>query len=169
MVEWLIKNGYHKIYLIGHSMGGVIATYLASKYKEVKRLVLAAPAFHYLDIKDKNVNISESLKMIPTVIKTYGSDEVISRMLKLNINAIGQFMNLVKEYYDYPKYINCPTLIIQGTNDNLVPLTSSKYVYDNIKCKEKEIIYMDNLTHDLFIDEKVFKIVEKFLKKGEIL
>ena len=54
MIEWLISNGYRKIYLIGHSMGGVIATYLASKYKEVKKLVLAAPAFHYLEVKDKN-------------------------------------------------------------------------------------------------------------------
>ena len=27
--------GYSKIYLIGHSMGGVIATHLARKYKEV--------------------------------------------------------------------------------------------------------------------------------------
>ena len=30
-VKWLIDNGYDSIYLIGHSMGGVIATYIASK------------------------------------------------------------------------------------------------------------------------------------------
>ena len=34
MIEWLISNGYRKIYLIGHSMGGVIATYLASNIKK---------------------------------------------------------------------------------------------------------------------------------------
>ena len=38
-VEFLINNGYKKIYVIGHSMGGVIATHLASKYKEIKKLV----------------------------------------------------------------------------------------------------------------------------------
>ena len=171
MIEWLINNRYHKIYLIGHSMGGVIATYLASKYKEVKKLVLAAPAFHYLDVKDKNLNVSESLKMIPNVIKTYGGDEIVSRMLKLNINAIGQFMTLIRDYYDFPKDVKCPTLIIQGNNDNLVPITSSKYVYDNIQSKEKEIIYIDDLTHDVFEGnkkEEVFKIVEEFLKEGGI-
>ena len=165
MIEWLITKGYHKIYLIGHSMGGVIATYLASKYKEVKKLVLAAPAFHYLDVKDKNLNIPESLKMIPKVVKTYGGDEIVSRMLKLNINAIGEFMTLVRDYYDFPKDVNCPTLILQGNNDNLVPLSSSKYVYESIKSKKKDIIYIDDLTHDVFKNEKTYRIVEKFLKK----
>lgn len=38
------------VILIGFSMGGVIASYLASIYK-VQSLILCAPAFEYLDIK----------------------------------------------------------------------------------------------------------------------
>ena len=38
------------VILIGFSMGGVIASYLASIYK-VLSLILCAPAFEYLDIK----------------------------------------------------------------------------------------------------------------------
>ena len=169
MIEWLINHGYHKIYLIGHSMGGVIATYLASKYKEVKKLVLAAPAFHYLEVKNKNLNISSSLKNIPKVIKTYGGDEVVARMLKLNVSALGEFMSLVRDYYDYPKDVTCPTLIIQGKNDNLVPLTSSKYVYDTIISKDKKLVYIDDLTHDVFRGdnpEEIYKLIESFLKRG---
>ena len=169
MIEWLISKGYHKIYLVGHSMGGVIATHLASKYKEVKKLVLAAPAFHYLEVQNKNLNITESLKDIPKVIKTYGGDEVIARMLKLNISAIGQFMTLVRDYYDSPKDVFCKTLIIQGKNDNLVPLTSTKYVYDTIGSKDKKLVYIDNVTHDIFRaenKEEIFKLVQDFLKRG---
>lgn len=172
MIEWLIQNGYRKIYLVGHSMGGVIATYLASKYKEVKKLVLAAPAFQYLDVKNKELNVKESLKDIPKVIKTYGLGEVISRSFKLNMGAVKEFMNLVKEYYDSPKDVTCPTLILQGNNDNLVPLSSSKYVYENINTKEKKLVYLDDVTHDMFIGEnveKIYHIVEKFLKKGEFI
>lgn len=36
-IENLINHGYKNIYLVGHSMGGVISTYIASKYKEVKK------------------------------------------------------------------------------------------------------------------------------------
>ena len=47
-LQMLIKRGYKKIYVMGHSMGGVLATILADRHKEVKKLVLAAPAFKYM-------------------------------------------------------------------------------------------------------------------------
>ncbi len=168
-IEWLISKGYNKIYLLGHSMGGVIATYLASKYSEVKKLVLAAPAFQYLDVIKDNLNVTKSLKMTPKVIKTYGGDEIFARLLKLNPSAIREFMSLIKEYYNYPKEIKCPILLIQGKNDNLVPLTSVKYVYDSVKSKEKKLVYVNSLTHDIFRsnrDEEIYKLVEDFYKKG---
>ena len=40
-----IREDTKQIILIGHSMGGAIATILASKYKEIEKLVLIAPAF----------------------------------------------------------------------------------------------------------------------------
>lgn len=166
-LNWLINNGYNSIYLIGHSMGGVIATYLASKYSEIKKLVLAAPAFHYLNITNDNVNITESLKLAPKVVKDYGSDEVIGRMLKLNISVLKEFMELVKNYYNYPSEVGCPTLILQGKNDNLVPLTSSEYVYNSIKSKTKKLIYINNSNHELFNSAnkiRIFNIIEYFLR-----
>ena len=142
-VEWLIKNGYNKIYLIGHSMGGVIATYLASKYKEIKKLVLAAPAFQYLNVIKDDLNMGKSLKLAPKIVKDYGSDEIIARMLKLNVSVLKEFIEFIKENYDYPKYITCPVLIIQGDNDSLVPVPSSQYVYDSVKSKNKKLIILE--------------------------
>lgn len=167
-IEWLIQNGYNKIYLVGHSMGGVIATYLASKYKEIRKLVLAAPAFHYLNVIKHELNVSKSLKIAPKIIKDYGSDEVIARMLKFNVSVIKEFMDLVKDYYEYPKYVTCKVLILQGKNDSLVPVTSSEYVYNNIKSKKKKLILLDDVTHDIFRQDKkeeIFRIIKNFLKK----
>ena len=166
-IEWLIKNGYNKIYLIGHSMGGVIATYLACRYKQINKLVLAAPAFHYLNVIKDELNVGESLKSAPKIIKDYGSDEIIARMLKLNVSVLKEFMNLVKEYYDYPKQLTCKLLILQGKSDNLVPISSSEYVYEKAKSKDKQLVLLDDVTHDIFRIEKkeeIFKLVEKFLK-----
>lgn len=166
-VNWLIDNGYSKIYLIGHSMGGVIATYLASKYNQVKKLVLAAPAFHYLDVKNNQVNIAGSLKKTPKLIKDYGTDEIIARMLKLNLGVVKEFMNLVREYYYCTKDVTCKTLILQGKKDILVPTSSSEYVYKSINTNDKKIVLLDDTTHDIFRSEKrkeIFKIVEEFLK-----
>ena len=167
-IKWLISNGYNKIYLIGHSMGGVIATYLASKYKEVKKLVLGAPAFHYFNIEDNTIDISETIKSIPKLVNNYGKDELISRFLKLNITTLKEFMSLVKIYYDYPKQIKCPILILQGKCDDIVPISSSKYVYSSVKSNIKKLVFIDNETHDLFKGEnkeEIYKIIEEFLIK----
>ncbi len=174
-VEWLINNGYHKIYILGHSMGGVIATYLSTKYKEIKKIVLAAPAFQYLHADNESLHLGKSLKETPKLVKTYGTTEIISRALKLAPASLRQFIKLTKEYYDYPKDINCPLLIIQGKNDNLVPISSSKYVYESANTNNKRIVYVSDVTHDVFRSEKddlVFNTVKKFFKgkleKGEI-
>ena len=167
-IEWLIENGYNRIYLIGHSMGGVIATYLASKYKQVKKLVLAAPAFQYLNVIKNDLNIQKSLKKAPKILKEYGSDEIIARFLKFDLSVLKEFMTLVQEYYEYPKYVNCPVLILQGKNDSLVPVSSSEYVYHNVKSRNKKLVLLEGVTHDIFRHtkkEEINKIVEKFLKR----
>jgi len=167
MMQFLLDNGYKSIYVIGHSMGGVIATYLASKYKEVKKLVLCAPAFQYLSIEKDKKNISESIKTTPDIIKTYGKDEILSRFLKLNVGALKEFSNLILKYYDTPKKIYCPVLIIQGKKDDIVPISSSTYVYENVKSSMKKIVYVNDLTHDIFKGKKskeIIDIIERFLK-----
>ena len=165
-VEWLIENGYNKIYLIGHSMGGVIATYLATQYKQVNKLVLLAPAFNYLNVVNKNINITESLKVTPKVLEEYGKDEIVARFLKLNISVLKEFMELVKEYYEYPSKVTCNTLIFQGLNDNLVPKSSSEYVYNNIN-GIKKLVYLKGVTHEICQCEKrqkIYELIEEFLK-----
>ena len=170
-IEWLIKNGYTNIYIIGHSMGGVISSHLASKYKQVKKLVLAAPAFHYLNVIDNKLNVKESLKVAPKVLEQYSSDRIVSNFLKLNITAIKEFRMLVNEYYDTPKSIICPVLILHGEDDHLVPKSSTKYVYDNLDKNVKKIIYIKGANHDIFKNdrqEEIFNIVEDFLKYNMI-
>lgn len=167
MVEWLISKGYRNIYVIGHSMGGVLATYLASKYSEIKKLVLAAPAFNYLTKEKDKGKISSSIKYAPSIVKTYGSNEIIARFLKLNPSAIKEFVDLVRIYYDYPTKVECPTLILQGKNDKIVPVSSSKYVFNSLNSKEKKLILIDGVTHDLFYskrNEEIYTIVDKFLR-----
>lgn len=165
-IEWLIDNGYKTIYLIGHSMGGVIATYLASKYNEVKKLVLLAPAYHYLNVVNDDLNITESLKIAPKVIEMYGGDELIGRFFKLNISVLKEFMELVKKYYACPSKVTCTTLILQGLDDHLVPKSSSEYVYENLK-GVKKLVYIKNATHELCREERkeeIYELLYEFLK-----
>ena len=164
-LELLINKGYKKIYVIGHSMGGVIATYLSSKYKQVKKLVLLAPAFHVLNITNKEINIKESLKKIPKIIDTY-KDELVGRFFKLDMSATKELMTLVREYYNTPKEVKCPTLILQGEEDHIVPKTSSQYVYNELNSKQKKLIFIKDVNHEICRSERrkeIFEIIEEFL------
>ena len=166
MINFLINNGYSNIYLIGHSMGGVIATYLAGKYSQVKKLVLAAPAFHYLKSRGDEVDIKDSIKLAPKILKAYGISDVFDRFLKSGIGAAKEFMTLIKVYYGTPREVTCPVLLIQGKSDDIVPMASSKYVYDNVGSNLKRLEYFDDVNHDVFRKkhkEEIFKLTKEFL------
>jgi len=166
-LEKIINAGYSEVYIIGHSMGGVIASYLASKYKQVKKLVLAAPAFHYLAFKGDKVDILESIKKLPNLFKNYNPEEVLSRLFKVPAPTIREFMKLVEEHTGDVKNITCPTLILHGDKDDIVPYDSVLYVYDNIKSKSVTLIELKTLTHDLFMNdryEEVKGLIIKFFK-----
>lgn len=153
-IEKIINNGYREIYVIGHSMGGVIAAYLASKYKEVTKLVLAAPAFHYLAFNGDKVDVAKSIKKLPKLFKDYKPEEVLSRFFKIPIATIKEFMLLVEEHTSDVKNITCPTLIIHGDKDDIVPYDSVLYVYNNISSKSVSLVEINTLTHDLFINNR---------------
>ena len=135
MIDSLIKDGYRRIYLIGHSMGGVIATYLSSKYPQVKKLVLAAPAFNYLVVEGESSTMDKFKSGINMVINN-DRDEVFTRFLKLPITSFSEFTKLVDKYKASYKDVNVPTLILQGDKDTLVPIKSSKELYENLPVKE---------------------------------
>lgn len=165
-LQKIINNRYKTIYVIGHSMGGIIASHLASKYPEIKKLVLAAPAFKYFTFKNDKLDIIESIKKIPHLFRDYDKDIVLSRISKVPLLTIKEFINLADTHIDDVKRIEIPTLIIHGIKDEIVPIDSVNYVYDNISSKSVTLIELEKLTHDLFINaryEEVKKIITNFL------
>lgn len=171
-IEFLIHNGYKEIYLIGHSMGGVIAAHLASIYPQVKKLVLAAPAFRYFYFKDGKIdikNMNETIKNITEIFKGEDTEKVISRILKTPISTMIEFTKLVNHCQNCVNYIECPTLTIRGKNDKIVPNESTNYIYNNIKSNTNILINVKCLTHDCFTSKKsiiVKKEIKNFLLKN---
>ena len=165
-IEYLISNGYKEIYLIGHSMGGVIAAYLASNYPQVKKLVLAAPAFRYFYFKDGKVDIksmNETLKNITEIFKGEDTEKVASRILKTPISTMLEFTKLVTHCQECVNQITCPTLTIHGLDDLVVPTEGTEYVYNNINSKTNILLNIKHLNHECFTSKKN-KIVKDNIK-----
>ena len=170
-IEFLINHGYKKIYVIGHSMGGVIAAHLASKYQEVKKLVLVAPAFRYLDFKDGKVNIkglNNSVKDIPEMFKNMGTDVVMERFQKTPIPTLIEFTKLVSACENDLKKVTCPILTIRGLSDKVVPIESVNLIYDTVKSKTNVLINIKDVTHDCFRkkrNDELRQLITDFLRK----
>ena len=171
-IELLINNNYKTIYVIGHSMGGVIAAHLAGKYKQVKKLVLAAPAFRYFYFKEGKVNIkgfNETIKNMPAMFKNMGTEKVLERIAKTPIPTMIEFTKLVTELENDVNKIACPVLTIHGIDDKVVPEEGTNYVYNNLNTKTNILYNIKEVTHDCFTKkrkEEVNKLIITFLKKN---
>ena len=164
-LNFLIKSGYKTIYLVGHSMGGVIATYLASKYKEVKKLVLVAPAFSHLEKEEGS--ILKASKKIPSIIKAYSFNEFETRVTKLPITALKEFLDLVDLYHYVYKDVDIPVMILHGSKDQMVPIKTTKDIYNELKNNHKVYVTIKNYYHDVFNGSKMHAInneIISFLK-----
>lgn len=164
----IIDNGYKDICIIGHSMGGVIAVYLASKYKSITKLILAAPAFRYFKFKNNKINLSDSIKLLPRLFKRYKIKETLSRIFKVPLKTVKEFAGLVKEHTDDIKNVICPTLILWGNKDDIVPRDAVNMVYNNICSSWVSFIEITNVTHNLFINDRydeIKNLIINFLKE----
>lgn len=172
MVEMLIRNGYKTIYVIGHSMGGVLACNLASRYKQIKKVVLLAPAFEYLVFDDNKFKIKESAALAPKLFKEYASDVIISRVLKAPIKTLIEFTKLVDENRECIKDIKVPVLIIHGDKDSIVNYKSSENIKDKFGTKNVSLIKATDVNHDIIRSDKVLiinKTIKIFLKNRIVI
>lgn len=170
-IEFLLNHHYKEIYVIGHSMGGVIAAHLAAKYKEIKKLVLVAPAFRYFYFKDGKVNIkgiNETLKKLPSLLKEEDKEKVIERIQKTPITTMMEFTKLVSAYQKDLEKITCPILTIHGLKDSVVPIEGTDLVYNTVKSKTNLLVNIDKVTHDCFTKDRkdeIKKIITNFLRR----
>ncbi len=169
MLNLLINNNYKIIYLVGHSMGGVLVSYLASKYIQVKKIVLLSPAFKYMIFKDNNFNLFQSIKEFPNIFEGYKKKQLISRFTRFPIYFVFEFIKLVDSLKNCIKKVKIPILIIHGKNDLIAPVESSLYVYNNCPSDNIKLIKLANVNHAILKNNKkniIMNEINNFFNKN---
>ncbi|MFD1038376.1 alpha/beta hydrolase [Virgibacillus byunsanensis] len=167
-----LKEKYDTIYLIGFSMGGMIAAYLTTKYK-VDKLVLLATAGKYLSLKQLSLDIGEvfidSLKGNLSKNKLYVNYKKKLGAVPLKANI--EFLRLVRFTRKYLKKVDSPVLIAQGQQDGMVPYKTAYYLDKEIISDRKEVVFFERSRHLICLgDDKdtLNKIIHKFLMKEKL-
>lgn len=149
-----VKDG-RPVTLIGFSMGGVIASYLASIYP-VRQLILCAPAFHPFDL-------SKLQKMGKNMVSS--SDRSSPSMSSEQTQA---FINIVTSYRNSIEHVECPVLMIHGTEDEVIQPRSSRKAYEILPSSKKRLIYLEGAKHrflyDGVMEKTAFSLIRDMLE-----
>ncbi|MBP1971447.1 esterase/lipase [Virgibacillus natechei] len=162
-----LKSKYDKINIIGFSMGGMIASYLASKYK-VENLVLLAPSGKFLSIRQLSLDIASVAAdgMRGNLKKNKLYVHYKKKMGTIPFKANIEFIKLIKFTRKYLKKVTSPVLIAQGQQDGMVPYKTAYYLDKELKSKQKEVVFFERSRHLICLgDDKdlLNKMVYEFL------
>jgi len=173
--EELVKliEACETVYVIGFSMGGVIAGYLATKYN-IEKLVLLSAAVYYMNPKQMLKDIQ---KMIVDSMKGKLRENALFTRYKTKItstplSATLEFRKLVHLMRPKLKEICIPTLIARGEKDGIVPIKSAYYLYKTICSPVKKLLLLPSSGHLVCHGpgrEQLFAEVEKFLKESVVV
>lgn len=137
-----------EIILLGFSMGGVIASYLASIYK-IKTLILVAPAFQYLDLSKVT---NHGVQIVKNLANPKKSETIPSS------SQTKAFQTIVSKYKETISMVDCPVYIFHGTKDEVIPLDSSRQAYKKISGK-KRLIFIEGGKHRMMYDGRLEKCI----------
>lgn len=177
------KLNAKKIFLIGHSMGGLIVNLYAVKYpKSVHGIISsAAPTYFIKDVlpfrfigykwlgfvNKKNDLADDSLSRIKEVENDYVSDPLNLKVFKFSL-AGNMFVGGVRYFNKHLENYETPVLILHGSADKIVPVIFSERLHQLIPHSDKKLIVYENSYHEIFNDldrEKVFTDVIEWLNK----
>lgn len=157
-----------EVYVIGFSMGGLIASILAAAYPVSKLVLLSAAAFYvnprqlYRDIKEM---ISDSLK------GNLQGNEMFQRykrkIIHTPFSATFEFRKIVMLVRPLLKKIKIPTFIVQGEGDGIVPPKSAAFLYSRIGSDIKKIHMEPGAKHLICHcenKEQIFQAIYTFLQ-----
>lgn len=153
-----LTQTYDSFDLIGFSMSGLIAAFLANRYP-VRRLILLNAAVYYVS----------PARFTASLFHRAGANLVGWRPAKNRtpMTAVMQFMRLVHDLKPELGRVQVPTMVVQGGLDPVIHPHSSIYIMRKLS-GEKELHVYPKARHLICLDTQcshMFADVEQFLSK----
>jgi len=156
------------IFLLGHSMGGLIATaYLVDHSEDFTGAVISAPAILIPDFVTKfTVLLGKVLSKIapkagvlgldangvskdPAVVEAYINDPLVFHG-KTTARLSAELLDKVFWVNENMETITTPLLIVHGGEDKLANPKAAQLLYDHASSKDKTLKVYDGLHHEVF-------------------
>jgi len=169
VIKYVVDKYRERIFLSGHSMGGLISLYYYLKYRKpsIYSLILSAPGVK-IGIKI-NPLLKRFLLSIPrSLLSFYIDSRVYPEFQTRDLSKIEEFkrdnlifqkitVRLAVELFRYSEYVfkraeevDVPTLVFIGSDDKLVDPLGVKGFFNRISSNKKRLIEFKGAYHEIF-------------------
>ena len=182
VTEWQANK---PIFILGHSMGGLIASYyLLDHQADFNGAIISAPAVQVGD------SISQATIMMGKILSRLAPK---MGLIALDVNGISRDPKVVEAYINDPlvfhgktparlaaellsamlrvtaeaSKITLPFIVVQGAKDSLVDPSGAQMLYDKASSEDKTLKIYDELYHEVFNEperERVLQDLEDWLE-----
>jgi len=179
------ENKNTRIFMVGHSMGGTIATaYAIDHQNELNGLILSGAVLkagssvtgvailmaRLLSLLIPKMGVStldaSTVSRDKTVVEAYINDP-LNYTGKISARLGAELLNEIQRLPSKLSVLSLPVLIMHGAADRLSDPSSSQMLFERAGSKDKTIKFYDGFYHEIFNDpqrQQVFTDMENWLK-----
>jgi carboxylesterase len=177
-VDWFVsaRDGYHHliqigcqhVFVIGLSMGGLLALKLA-QYHQIDGIIsLCTP----IKVRDKRIGIAKYLKYVmPYKTRSRQKEAHIEEKLyvydKTPLSCVASLERLIQNVNRLLPKIKQPILIVQSERDETVEPLSGAHLYQHVGSKHKELLNFSQSSHIITLDReknKLYHNIDRFIQ-----
>lgn len=175
------KNELNKVIVLGHSMGGLIATAFALKYQErCYSLILTSPFFGFKDQPTYLVRAigflgrvvprcplpnqvnAKGVSRDPAVVERYLNDPLV--YVKVNAGWVSQILRGQRFVFKNAPLLKIPLLILASGQDRLVELAQTKAFFGMSPMRDKEMQVFPDCYHELLNEPEKEEVLQRILE-----
>ena len=180
------KAEYDVVDIVGFSMGGAMATYVA-KNRDAGKLVLLAPANKYINPRAPFSAAKFWFEKFKTAVTHITSLEVFRENIRnemavyienekitienafkriipnYTFKTLTVFNKIIKKCNENLDSLDNEMLIVWGKLDQLVPIDSCEWLYSIAKNENKQFLVLDDISHLMLISKNSDQIIENVM------
>jgi carboxylesterase len=165
-LTWL-QQRTSQTFFTGLSLGGMFALYFAAKYPDCIRGIVPINACVFLNDPDlaRVVFDPEAPPAVPGVgsdIKAEGVEELVYPQVP--VPPIKELMAIMRVTDDLLPSITTPALILQSTEDHVVPPENGPHILEKLGGEDKELVWLENSYHVATLDNDADLIAERSVR-----
>lgn len=169
--DWMAdaREGFKKIhqvcdtiFVVGHSMGGILTLLLASEQQDISAITTWAAA---LSVKNRLLPLLPLICKLPLVKRIIPERFISPAPVELKEKGWNGYdwipislglviLDGLRQVKQSLHSVTCPAFIIQGTADESVSDNSAQKIYQAIDSSKKELWYVEGAPHPLMNDDR---------------